>query len=74
VLVSQSTVSLCTTVTLGKWQGDCYIQGDRYIQVNFAETIRQLKISGSCAVNVIYRVTAMYRAVMYRFDCNLITI
>ena len=68
VLVSQNTVNLCTTVTLGKWQGDCYIQGDRYIQVNFAETVRQLKISGSCAV------TAIYRAFMYRFDCNLITI
>ena len=74
VLVFQSTVNLCTTVTLGKWKGDCYIQGDHYIQVNFAETIRQLKISGSCAVTVIYRVTAIYRAVMYRFDCNLITI
>ena len=74
MLVFQSTVNLCTTVTLGKWKGDCYIQGDHYIQVNFAETIRQLKISGSCAVTVIYRVTAIYRAVMYRFDCNLITI
>ena len=74
MLVSQSTVNLCTTVTIEKWQGDCYIQGDRYIQVNFAETIRQLKISGSCAVTVIYRVTAIYRAVMYRFDCTLITI
>ena len=34
---------LCTL-----WQGDCYIQGDRYIQVNFAKNIRQLKILGSC--------------------------
>ena len=25
------------TVTHGKWQGDHYIQGGRYIQVNFAE-------------------------------------
>ena len=74
MLVFQSTVNLCSTVTLGKWKGDCYIQGDHYIQVNFAETIRQLKISGSCAVTVIYQVTAIYRAVMYRFDRNLITI
>ena len=40
----------------GNWQSDRYIQGDRYIQVNFAENIRQLKILGSCPVTVIYRV------------------
>ena len=40
----------------GKWQSDRYIQGDRYIQVNFAENIRQLKILGSCPVTAIYRV------------------
>ena len=40
----------------GKWQSDRYIQGDRYIQVNFEENIRQLKILGSCPVTVIYRV------------------
>ena len=40
----------------GKLQSDRYIQGDRYIQVNFAENIRQLKILGSCPVTVIYRV------------------
>ena len=40
--------NLCTTTTLTKWQGDCYIQGDRYIKVNFPENIRQLKILGSC--------------------------
>ena len=32
------------------------------MQVNFAENIRQLKISGSCPVTVIYRVTALNRA------------
>ena len=58
---------LCTTVTLEKRQGDRYIHGGRYIQVNFAENIRQLKILGSCSVTVIYRVTAIYRAVIYRF-------
>ena len=47
-------------VTLGKWQGD------RYIQVNFAENIRQLNIMCSCPVTVIYWVTAIYR-----FDCIL---
>ena len=45
-------------VTLGKKQGNHYIQGDRYIQVNFAVNIRQLKILGS------WRVTAIYRAVI----------
>ena len=40
-------------VTDGKWQGDRYTQSDRYIQVNFAESIRQLKILGSCPVTVI---------------------
>ena len=37
-------------------------------QVNFAENRRQLKILGSCLVTVIYRVTAIYTAVIYRFD------
>ena len=46
-------------VSLGKWQGDRYTQGDHYIQVNFAENIRQLKILGSCPVTVIYRVTTI---------------
>ena len=35
--------NLCTTVTLGEWLGNRYIQADRYIQVNLAENIRQLK-------------------------------
>ena len=35
----------------------------------FAENFRQLKILGSCLVTVIYRVTAIYRAVIYRCDC-----
>ena len=57
-------------VTLGKWQGD------RYIQVNFAENIRQLKLLGSCPVTVIYGVTAacIYRAVIYRFDKNKVNL
>ena len=41
--------NLYTTVTLGKWQCDHFTQGDRYIQVNFAENIGQLifgKLSG----------------------------
>ena len=25
---------------------------------------------GSCSVIVVHRVTAMYRAIIYRFDCN----
>ena len=54
---TQNQTVMCTTVTLGKWQGGCYIEGDRYIQVNFAENIRQLKILGSCPVTVLYRVT-----------------
>ena len=45
-------------VTLGKKQGNRYIQGDRYIQVNFAVNVRQLKILGSG------RVTAIHRAVI----------
>ena len=40
------------------------------MQVNIAENIRQLKILGSCPVTVKYRVTAIYRAVIYRFDCR----
>ena len=47
-----------------------YIQGGRYIQVNFVENIRQLKILGSCPVTVVSRVTAIYRAVINRFDCS----
>ena len=63
---------LCTTATFGKWQGDSYIQGDNYIQVNFAENIKQLKILGSFLVTLRYRVTAIYRAVIYRFECSVI--
>ena len=57
----------CTTVTFEKLQGDSYIQGDHYIQVNFAENIRKLKILGSCLV------TGIYRAFVYRFDCISLT-
>ena len=57
--------------TLRKWQGNGYIQGDHYIQVNSAENIRQLKIWRSCPVTVIHRVTAIYKAVIYRFDLSL---
>ena len=49
-------------------------QGDPYIQVNFAENIRQLKILGSCSVTMIYRVTAVYRAVIYRFYKNKVNV
>ena len=45
ITVMKTTQSnLCKTVTLGKWQGDRYIQVDRDVQVNFAENIRQLEI------------------------------
>ena len=63
---------LCTTATFGKWQGDICIQGGSYIQVNFAENIKQLKILGSFLVTVRYRVTAIYKAVIYRFECSVI--
>ena len=66
--------NLCTTVTLGKWQGDHYIQGDRYIQVSFAENVRQLKILGSCPVTVKYRVTAIYRAINSSLYNSLLTL
>ena len=55
---------------MARWPLRRYIQGDRYIQVNFAENIMQLKILGSCPVTVIYRVTTIYKAVIYRFDCS----
>ena len=58
--------------TFGKWQGDTCIQGGSYIQVNFAENIKHLKILGSFLVTVRYRVTAIYRAVIYRFECSVI--
>ena len=40
--------NLCTTTTLRKWQGDHYIQGDPYTQINFAANIRQPNVLGSC--------------------------
>ena len=41
-------------------------QGDRDIQVNFAENIRQLKILGSYPVTVIHNMTTIiYRAVLW---------
>ena len=36
----QSTLYI--TVTLGKWPGDCYIQGDRCTQVSFISVLRTL--------------------------------
>ena len=39
---------------------------------NFAENIKQLKILGSFLVTVRYRVTAIYKAVIYRFECSVI--
>ena len=63
---------LCTKATFGKWQGDICIQGGSYIQVNFAENIKQLKILGSFLVTVRYRVTAIYKAIIYRFECSVI--
>ena len=58
-------------VTLGKWQGDRFIQScDHYIQVNFVENIRQLEILGSCTMTVIYSMIAIYRAVIYRLNCS----
>ena len=50
-----------------------YIEGVRCIQVNFAENIRQLKILGSCPVTVVSRVTAIYRAVINRFDKQILS-
>ena len=55
---------------MARWPLRRYIQGVRCIQVNFAENIRQLKILGSCPVTVVSRVTAIYRAVINRFDCS----
>ena len=49
---------LGTTVTLGKWQGNSFIQ------VNSAENIRQLKILGSFRVTLIHRLTAIYRTII----------
>ena len=48
------------------------LKGDRvrYIQVNFT-VIYMARFSGSCSVTVIYMVTAIYRAVIYRFDYTL---
>ena len=48
-------------VTLGKKQGN------RYIQVNFAVNIRQLKILGSWGVTSIYR-SVIYSTVHREFD------
>ena len=63
---SHTCVYLCSTVTLGKWQGDCYIQ------VNFADNIRQLKILGSCPVTIIYRVTAIYRSSLQKRQLKIL--
>ena len=55
------------TENFGKLPGDRNIQGDRYIQVSFAENIRQVKILGSYPVTVIYsQVTAIYRSALQK--------
>ena len=60
----------CTMVTLGKWQGDHYRQGNHYIQVNFAENIRQLKVLGSCLVTVIKYPVSCAPSVYAGHDCK----
>ena len=56
-----------TMVTIRKWQGDHYIQGDRYIQVNSAENIRQLKILRSCPVTVMGYTGPLYTGLTVAF-------
>ena len=55
------------TENFGKLSGDRNIQGDRYIQVSFAQNIRQLKILESCPVIVIYR-AVIYRLAVSQID------
>ena len=64
------STNLCTMVTLGKWQGDRYTQGNHYIQVNFAETIRQLKVLGSCPLTVIQYPVSCAPPVYAGRDCK----
>ena len=40
------------------------------MQVNLTVNIRD-DFLGSCWLTIIHRVTAIYRAVIYRFDCNV---
>ena len=40
------------------------------MQVNLTVNIRD-DFLGSCSLTVIHRVTAIYRAIVYRFDCNV---
>ena len=51
--VFQIQLNMCSVITLGKWQGDCNIQGE-------------LKIFGSCLVTVIYRVTTIHTGPLYK--------
>ena len=51
-------VTVTVTIDSGSLQADRV----RYIQVT-----RQFL--GSCSVTVVHRVTAIYRVVIYRFDC-----
>ena len=64
------STNLCTMVTLGKWQGDRYTQGNHYIQVNFAENIRQLKVLGSSPVTVIKYPVSCAPSVYAGRDCK----
>ena len=56
--------NLCTTVILGKWQGDCYYTGWQLIQVSFVENLRPLKILGSCTVTI-YTGWLLYTGLLY---------
>ena len=40
------------------------------MQVNLTVNIRD-DFLGSCSVTVVHSVTAIYSAVIYRFDCNV---
>ena len=52
------------------------LNGDRVRYIQVTAIYRSLyskykaRFSGSCLVTVIYRMTAIYRAVIYRFDCT----
>ena len=49
---------------------DCPLYtGDRYIQVNFTVNIRRDFWEVVRSLTVTYTVAAIYRAVLYRFDC-----
>ena len=70
ILSTHLQLNLCTMVTLGKWQGDCYTQSDHYITgelcrkykttENFSKLLGDHNMRGDCYIQGHYLSVWLY--------------